>query len=137
MRVVPLAAIPNQAFTLTIDNVRWSLAIKEARGVMCANVARDGVTLLYGCRVLAGEPVIPYRCLQTGNFIFITNEGNAPDWRLFGVTQTLIYLSADDLAAVAPITAGEAIAATARVGYLFTDGGFYITTDTGALIEDA
>jgi hypothetical protein len=137
VRVVPLASIPNQAFTLTIDNVRWSLAVKEARGVMCANVVRDGETLLYGCRVLAGEPVIPYRYLQTANFIFVTNSGNAPDWQLFGISQTLVYLSEAEIEAIDPITAGEAIAATARVGYLFTDGGFYITTDSGALIEDA
>jgi hypothetical protein len=137
VRVVPLTSAPNQAFTVTLDGVRWALSLKEARGVMCASVSRDGVRLLDGVRALAGQPLIPYRYLETGNFVFLTTDDNAPDWALFGVTQTLVYLSAAEISEIPPVTAGQAIAAGARVGYIFTDDGFYVTTDTGDLIEDA
>jgi hypothetical protein len=134
MRLVPVQATPNQSFTLTIDNVRYGLRLRDLGGVMCADVVIDGETIMYGCRVLAGEPVIPYRYLENGNFVFLTLDGDLPDWRQFGLTQSLVYLSDAELAAIPATTAGDVVQ---PVGYLFTDGGFYITTDTGALIEDA
>lgn len=137
MRVVPLVKSPNQAFTITIDNVRWGLTFKEARGVMCTDIERDGSFLVRGCRVISGVPIIPYRYLQTANFIFLTNADDAPNWTLFETSQTLVYLSASDLESVKPVTAGEALAAVARTEYIFTDEGFYVTTETGELIENA
>lgn len=137
MRVVPLASTPNQSFTLTIDDVRWTLAVKVARGVMCADVGRDGVLLLSGVRVVAGEPIIPYAYLQTGNFLFLTIANEMPDYRAFGVSQSLVYLSAAEIAGVPAWTVGEALAASAQVGYLFTDKGLYLTTDAGELLTDA
>ena len=137
MRIVPLASVPNQAITVTLDGTRWSLAFKDCAGVTCVDVARDSVPILSAVRALAGEPVIPYRYLQTGNFLFLTSDDQLPEYALFGVSQVLVYLSAAEIAAVPVTTAGEIIAANDRVEYLFTDEGFYITTDTGDLIQDA
>lgn len=136
MRIVPLASAPAQAFTLTIDGVRWGVAIKEARGVMCADISRNSEILLSGMRVLAGEVVIPYRYLQTANFLFLTAQNELPNWRQFGVSQLLVYLSAGETAATPQITVGEILAAQRRIGYLTTDDGFYITTDGGELLTD-
>lgn len=136
MRVVPLAAVPNQAFTITIEGVRWAVTVKTARGVMCADVARDGMPLLTGTRVLAGEAIIPYRYLQTGNFIFLTIAGELPDYNAFGVSQIMVFLSAEEIAAIPAISAGEVFAATTTVEYLTTDDGFYLTTDTGEILTD-
>lgn len=137
MRIVPVASIPNQAFTVTIDNVRWGLALKDARGVMVADVTRDDIRLLSATRVLAGEAIIPYAYLQTGNFLMLTDQNQLPEWGQLGVSQVLVYLSAAEIAALPQMTVGEIDALTAQVEYLFTDEGFYITTDTGELIENA
>lgn len=137
MRVIPLTAVPNQSFTLTIDGVRWVLGIKEAKRVMVCDVSRDGELILSGSRVLAGETLIPYEYLQSGNFIFITGGDELPDWTRFNASQTLVYLSEAELADFSNLTIGEILALTNRVEYLFTDDGFYITTDVGDLIEDA
>lgn len=137
MRVVPLANIPNQVFTVTLDGARWVLAIKEANAVMVADVSLDGTVLLSGTRVLAGEALIPYRFLQHGNFLALTSGDNLPWWSQFGVSQVLVYLSAAEMASLPTITVGEIIAAGAEIEYLFTDEGFYLTTDTGELIENA
>lgn len=134
MRVVPLANAANQAFTCTLDQVRWGLAIKEARGVMCVDVSRDGAVLLTGCRLLAGEAVIPYRYLQTGNFIMLTVHDELPDWRNFGLSQILVYLSAAEIAALPTLTVGEL--APFEPSYLLDNNGFYLTTDTGEILTD-
>lgn len=136
MRIVPLAAVPNQSFTATLDNTRWVVRLVETEGVMAADVDRDGVRLLSGSRVLAGETLIPYRYLETGNFIFLTTGDDLPAWREFGVSQTLVYLSAAEMAEIRanPLTIGEV--APTVVSYLTSDEGFYLTTDDGALLED-
>lgn len=134
MRVVPFSAAPNQSFTITVDGTRWSLALKDCGEVLCVDVDRDGVAVLRATRALAGEAIIPYRYLQSGNFLFLTNGDELPRP---GGQQALVYLSAAEMAVLPAITVGEVIAASERVEYLFTDEGFYLTTDTGDLIENA
>lgn len=136
MRIVPVATVPNQSFTVTIDGVRWGLALKDANGILVANVTRDDVLLLSATRVLAGEAIIPYAYLQTGNFLVLTSLDDLPNWQQLSVTQTLVYFSPTEMVSLPQVTAGEIIALTATVEYLFTDEGFYITTDTGELIEE-
>lgn len=100
MRVVSLAAIANQSFTVALDQVRWVLAVKDVGGVMTCDITRDGEELLAGTRVLAGEPIIPYDYLQAGNFLFVVGADTLPDWRQFGTTQFLVYLSAVEITAL-------------------------------------
>lgn len=136
MRVVPLAASPNQSFTVTLDGARWVVRLTATNGVMSADVSRDGVVLLTGARVPAGEALIPYRYLETGNFIFTTVQDALPDWALFGVSQTLFYLSPAEIADILanPLTIGEVD--PFMPSYLTSDEGFYLTTDTGELLTD-
>lgn len=129
MRIVPLASAPNQSFTLTIDGVRWALALKEARGVLCVDIVRDGVILLSGTRALAGEALIPYRYLQTANFIFVTVGDEMPDWSEFGRSQVLVYVTQEEIDVLTRPSAFEALAVFDPPPLLYTDEGFYITTD--------
>lgn len=135
MRILTLATLPNQSFTFTIDNVRWEMTVKEAAGVVVVDITRDSVPLLRGSRALAGEALIPYRYLETANFIFVTVSDALPDWRQFGASQTLVYLSQAEIAALPQITVGEILALTSKVEYIFTDDGLYVTTDDGDLIQ--
>lgn len=98
MRQISLAAIPNQSFSVTLDGRRYDLAFKDADGVMVANVARDDVVIATGQRLVAGQPVLPYRWQESGNFVLLTEGDELPDWTLFGSTQFLYFLSADELA---------------------------------------
>lgn len=100
MRNIPLAPIANQSLSVRLDNQRLVLRIKEAEGVMVADLERDGVAVISGVRVLAGEPIIPYRYLERGNFMLNTLDGELPDWRMFGATQSLVYLTEADIEAL-------------------------------------
>lgn len=134
MRIVPLAAIPNQSFTATIDEVRWSLAFKDIRGVTAVDTSRDGVELLRGSRALAGETLIPYQYMQTGNFIFVVTGDTMPEYSQFGVSQLLVYLSAAELAAIPAATVDDL--EPFRPSPLLSDEGFYLTTDTGEILTN-
>lgn len=135
MRIIPLAAVPNQSFTVTLDDIRWVVRLATARSVLVCDVTKDGVLLVSGTRALAGEPIIPYSYLETGNFIFVVNGGDLPDYRRFNISQFLAYLSAEEIAAASPVTAGD-IAALVEPKYLTSDDGFYLTTDAGSILTD-
>lgn len=100
MRNIPITQDPNQDLTVRLDDTRYGLRLEAVNGVMVVDVSIDGVTVLTGSRVLAGEPLIPYKYLQEGNFILLTINDELPDYTQFGVTQSLVYLSPAELAAL-------------------------------------
>ena len=139
MRVVPLANVPNQSFTVTLDSVRWGIRLRDIGGVTAADVDLQGERLVSGTRALPGEPLVPYRYLtpDAGAFIFITLSDNAlPVYAEFGVSQFLVYMSATELAALPVPTVGELTEGQDVASYLTTDDGFYLTTDDGDLLTD-
>lgn len=100
MRNIPIIATPNQSLSIRVDDTRLVLRLKEARGVMVADLERDGETVILGTRVLAGEPIIPYRYLEDGNFLLLTIDDALPDWTVFGASQTLVYMTAAEVDAI-------------------------------------
>ncbi|OAE56631.1 hypothetical protein A7J67_08275 [Achromobacter xylosoxidans] len=93
MRDIALLTVPNQSFSITIAGVLWELSIKVARGMMLADVRRDGVDLVLGQRIVAEFPILPYRYLShQGNFAILTRDGELPWWEEFGRSQSLVYL---------------------------------------------
>ena|SRR5271165_389549 len=104
---VPLANIANQSLSIQLDtnNYVFNLYAGEdnidgTSGITSMDVIRDNTVILTGMRVVCGTPVIPYLYLENGNFIFITMNDEYPDWRLFGITQFLVFASASELEAI-------------------------------------
>ncbi len=100
MITLPLQAIPNQSFTFSEADFRFEVTIKEAAGVMAVDISVDNSIIIQGQKVVSGGPVIPYRHLESGNFAFITENDEIPYYDQFGVSQSLIYLTPDDLGGV-------------------------------------
>ncbi len=97
MQLVPIQAIPNQSFTINLDNNLYGISIKETEGVMSVSIERDNVLIVENNRVPAGAPLLPYRYQEAGNFIFITANFQLPYYTKFNVTQTLVYFSTEEL----------------------------------------
>lgn len=100
MNLVELKAIPNQKFAINVDKNRYSIALNAINDFMAATIYRNGDLLIAGVRCVAKEPLIPYTYLENGNFVFTTENDDLPWYEQFGVTQQLLYLSNDDLAAL-------------------------------------
>lgn len=100
MKELTLQAVANQSFSATLDGSRYDLTIKEAGGVMCVDVSRDGVALVKGSRIVAKTPLLPYAHQQVGNFVLVTDGDALPYYTEFGTTQALLYVSADEIAAL-------------------------------------
>ena len=61
-------------------------------------IVRDGTTLVSNMRITAGTPLLPYRYQESGNFLMTTDGEAIPYYDQFGITQFLVYLTADELA---------------------------------------
>jgi hypothetical protein len=95
---IPLIQTANQNLSIDLESRQWSITLKEAQGVMVADITIDGTEVVTGSPVLAGEPVIPYGYLQNGNLILSTLDDALPYWDQFGVTQGLFYLTDAEMA---------------------------------------
>ena len=100
MQLVPLTQTPNQSFTVRLDGSRYDITIKEARGRMVVDLVRDDVTLFQGMAAKTGTPLIPYRYLENGNFVFTTDGDVEPYFELFNVSQQLVYLTLTEVEAL-------------------------------------
>lgn len=99
MLEIPLIQTANQTFNIDLDTRQFTITIKEAAGVMIADVAIDGAPVIIGTRILAGEPIIPYEYLQDGNLVLNTTDAALPYWDQFGTSQTLLYLTNEEMTA--------------------------------------
>lgn len=99
MRLIIVEAIPNQSFTVRLDDAQFDITIKETRGVMSATIIRDNVTLIENSRITAGTPILPYKYQERGNFVMITENEAIPYYDQFGNTQHLIYVEAAEVEA--------------------------------------
>lgn len=94
---IPLKAIPNQDMSIIFGDDSWDIAVRLASGVMSVSLSLNGVAVVENIRAVAGSFIIPAKYQEAGNFIFITSASQLPDYRLFGITQSLVYASADEL----------------------------------------
>ncbi len=97
---IELLAKPNQKLSIFLDDILYDITLKEAAGIIAATIERDGVAVLSGSRVVPGYPIVPYQYLESGNFVFLTDEGDYPNYEQFGITQFLVYASAAELAVI-------------------------------------
>lgn len=98
---IDIAAIPDQIFTTTLDNNRYEIHIYQAGNHMCCDITFNEIQLISGVRMLGGQLLLPfaYQAGVDGNFILLTQNFDLPDYTQFGITQTLIYQSAAEIAA--------------------------------------
>ncbi len=101
MQNITLQSIPSQVAIVTLDDFRYEITIKDAGGFMVCGIVRDGVIILEpGFRIVNGEPLIPYRYLEGGNFAFDIPEDEKPNYEQFQVTQFLVYASPEELESI-------------------------------------
>ena len=101
MNQITVDAIPNQKFTVQLDKVRYDITIKSINYVTICTIVRDGVTVCDNIRCLPNALLLPYLAMEneSGNFIWLTQDDEYPEYTQFGVTQYLMYLTADEMAA--------------------------------------
>lgn len=95
--IIPLQAIPNQTFTIQLDNSLYVITIKFVINIMTVTIIRDNVLIISNVRAIPEQKIIPYRYLEAGNFIITTENNEYPIYSQFGLTQYLVYLTQSEL----------------------------------------
>lgn len=97
--LIELSAIPNQSFTIVLDDIRYGITLKATKYFMICDVSIDGAVVVTGQRVLQDCPLIPFQYLEGdgGNFGFISDTETDPWYEFFGDTQFLVYFSRAEL----------------------------------------
>ena len=98
MQQVPIQAIPNQGFSINLDGNQWDFLFRVTNGCMSVTITLNNIILVENVRVVAGSLLIPSQYQESGNFIFTNSNFQMPDFNFFNVTQSLIYVSASELA---------------------------------------
>ena len=98
-QLIPLEPIPQQSFSIRLENRRYDVKIRFTSNVMTGDVVRDGVTIIQGIICTAEGPLLPYRYMEdeSGNFFWQTENEELPDYTLFGDTHLLYYFTNAEL----------------------------------------
>lgn len=114
---IPLQNIANQSLNIVLNNNNYIIRLHACEGsittgavidrtaldslgtsITAVDIIENNVTIVTGMRAVCGTPLLPYLYLQSdGNFIFVTNNDEYPNWRLFGINQYLIYATPTEI----------------------------------------
>lgn len=122
MMTIDISAVPNQSFSVTINNHVYDIAIQQIGGtntvlngvvtsitnvLMAATIYIDNVLIVSGVRIVPGMPLLPYEYEELdGNFILLTQDDDYADYSQFGITQSLVYVSSAELVIIRSGNAG-------------------------------
>jgi hypothetical protein len=100
MRLINIDPIPNQSFSVQLDENLWNFSLKYCGSIMAADISLNNEILLQGSRVIAGGLLLPYKYQEAGNFLILTANDELPNYLQFGNTQFLIYITQLELEAL-------------------------------------
>lgn len=96
---IPIIAVPNQTFSVQLEDSIYQITLRFVINFIIADIIRDTETVITGIRVMPNAKIIPFRYLEKGNFFLLTANRNYPDYNQFGITQFLVYATEDELEA--------------------------------------
>jgi len=101
MNLIPLQAIPNQSFSVTLEGNLYALTLRTIQNGTYADITLNGNVLITGTRCVVNKPLLPYPYLEGvgGNFAFVTQNSEYPNYAEFGTTQALYYVTVAEVAA--------------------------------------
>jgi hypothetical protein len=112
MMQVPIQAVANQSFSSILDGNTWEFLLKTVEDSTVVSLSLNGANILDSARAAAGSLIIPSLYEESGNFFFTTQDFELPFYTSFNVSQSLLYVSAAELAifrtpSAPPITAAD------------------------------
>lgn len=97
---LPIESIPNQVFTVVIDNITYRCALRNIQNLTFMSVWADGDLLFYNQLCVPNSFVNPYNYLSiNGKFYFRCINNDYPFFKNFGVTQELLFYTAEEVIA--------------------------------------
>ncbi|CAH6851394.1 hypothetical protein EDB29_1011101 [Vibrio crassostreae] len=91
----------NQRVSHNVDGVYYEIVIKDIDGEMAYSVSVDGESIVEGFRFSNMDLLLPYKYMEiNGNFYLRTEGDERADYKKFGITQRLFFITLDELEGV-------------------------------------
>ena len=101
---IELQPLPNQQFSLTINNINMNVDLKAAASndnqIMLFAMQINGEYVCPYVPVFANQGLLPYKYMVSiagGNFFFETDQDEYPNWQNFGTSCYLYFITEDEL----------------------------------------
>lgn len=91
---------PNQQFSTVADGINYEITLNTSDNLLYATVKANGTVLKNSGRCIGGRWLIPYIAYApsgSGNFKFLTRDGEYPNYKNFNTTCILVYYTHDEL----------------------------------------
>lgn len=99
MYLIELDQIPNQTFSVMLDNINYRVALRTIQGLTYISVWANGDILFYNQLCTPNAFVNPFKYVgMGGKFYFKSTTGDYPNYKDFGINQTLYYLTKEEVA---------------------------------------
>lgn len=100
MQLIELQNIPNQIFNIVLNGVDYRIQVKTIQDLTFISVWRNGDVLFYNQICVPNGYVDPYNYVsENGKIFFRCLDSEYPNYRKFGITQWLYYLTAEEVKA--------------------------------------
>lgn len=103
---IELEPLPNQQFSLTINNINMNCELKMAgtneNPIMLFSLQVNGEYVCPHVPCFANQGLLPYKYMVSeagGNFFFETDFDEYPNWENFGSSCYLYFITQDELEA--------------------------------------
>lgn len=99
MQLIDLQKIPNQAFSITLNNTDYRIAVRTIQNLTFLTVWENGEILFYNQICVPNGFVNPYNYVSNnGKLYFRCLDDEYPNYKNFGVTQWLYFLTKEEVA---------------------------------------
>jgi translation initiation factor IF-1 len=99
---VNLQQLPNQEFSIALENSRYVVRVVQTNTMMAITITKDDVVLIQNQRLLPNDFILRSNLVDadSGNFFMLVQDESIPVYTAFGVTQFLTYIDSDELEAL-------------------------------------
>ena len=98
MQLIQLNNVPNQVFSIVLNDVDYRIAVRTIQGFTLISVWRSGEILFYNQLCAPNGFVDPYDYVsQNGKLYFKCLDDEYPNYNKFGNTQNLYYLTPEEV----------------------------------------
>lgn len=97
MRIIPLDNVPNQVFTVNIEGNVYRIQARTIQDFTLLSVWQNDDLLFYNQVCVPNSFVNPYKYVsEDGRLFFRCLDNEYPNYRQFGNTQTLYFLTPEE-----------------------------------------
>ena len=100
MELITIDALPSQSFTVTLGGNNYEIKIYSIDGHMSYDLSANSVQIITGFKMVNDIPLLVYPHQElNGNILLQVSEDQIPDYKKFGLSQFLYYLTEDETTA--------------------------------------